>query len=77
MSNILDAFSLAAGKISFQSKQTIQLILSHQGHSLNKECLIKHLGQLAALMTEFASAQLVFSRGQFYKLFTAVSYDFS
>ena len=56
--NILDAFSLLAGKISIQNSQLVQ---NHLGRPPDKDSFIGHLGQLAALMTEFASAQLVFS----------------
>jgi len=58
LSNILDAFSLLSGKISGQNSQLVQ---NHLGRPPDKDSFIGHLGQLAALMTEFASSQLVFS----------------
>ena len=58
LSSILDGFSLLAGKISIQNSQLVQ---NHLGRPPDKDSLISHLVQLAALMTEFASSQLIFS----------------
>ena len=62
LSNILDAFTLAAGKLSLNSDQTFEFVENHQRNKpLDKNTLVKQLSLIASMLTEFASSQLLFS----------------
>ena len=62
LSDVLEGFSFATGKLSPASKISSQLILNHQGmRKWDKNTLVAQLSSIATIITEFASSQLLFS----------------